>query len=332
MRRNFIILLFIVGLTSLMSQPTIDALNENNNSILMNDSDIEMNDSFISVNHEKEDAHLIALMSAIIPGSGSIYLKPNRWLGYVYPILEGFLIYKYLDEYKKGDDKTAAYEKYVNGENIVLKDDSGHVVYRGPRYNREIQYAIENLVCNVNTVDIYTTFQNEEDKQGAFFRLDRDNTQHFYEDVAKYNKYVYGWSDWIKEYAYTSEYGNDEINLDMYQNELVQNYVLSNINWSSTSTDPESLITGYGPDGDKPYSSFRQKYITMRHNAQDCYDNANLYLFGIIMNHALSVADAIFVVKDYNKQMYTQNSFKVNYSSTIYNENFTPMVYLTKEF
>ena len=33
------------------------------------------------------------------------------------------------------------------------------------------------------------------------FRLDDTNTQHFYEDIGKYPRYVFGWTDWFQIYS-----------------------------------------------------------------------------------------------------------------------------------
>ncbi len=305
----FIIVLACLSL-NILAQPLIE--------------DLELDNDVIQVNYQKKSSKLAVTMSAILPGAGSIYVNPSRWVGYIFPIIEGALIYGYISTRQDAIDQERAYEKYVNGETITLYDpQSGQEIYSGPRYNREFQSLVETYVSGVNTGDIYDLGAN------GFYRLDQQNTQHFYEDVGKYDKYIYGWADWYERYAYNG------------QGSLNQGYIDPIVQWSTDSEDVNHTIIGYeitNTDNyseninDGYYSPMREKYIQMRRDAQDQYNKADYFLYGMLLNRLVSAIDAGLAVKKYNKNYISQSNFQFNYAATSKNDRFTPMVFLTQRF
>jgi len=314
MRKYLLLLLIATFAINIIAQPLID--------------DLELENSVIQVNYQKKSARLAVVMSAILPGAGSIYVNPKRWVGYIFPIIEGALIYGYISYRQDGTDQERAYEKFVNGEIITIVDPSNPDIplYEGPRYNRAFQDMVQEYVAGVNTGDIYDLGTN------GFFRLDDKNTQHFYEDVGKYNKYIYGWVDWYERYAYS---GSGDYSLN-YEDPL--------INWSSDADDVNHTVLDYtytndyyiDNDIDDPYNSLntpmRAKYIQMRRDAQEKFDTANYFLYGMLLNRVVSSIDAGLAVKKYNKNYISQSNFQFNYAATTKNSRFTPMVFLTQRF
>ncbi|OQY36933.1 MAG: hypothetical protein B6226_05810 [Candidatus Cloacimonetes bacterium 4572_65] len=269
------------------------------------------------------------LSSLIFPGVGSIYAKPNRWVGYIFPIIEGALLYGHYHFEAEGDSQEKAYEKYVNGENIELLDPvTQEVIYSGPRYNRDFQHVVQQHISDINVEDIYDVKANK----AGFFRLDLEDTQHFYEDVGKYDKYVFGWADWYEKYAYSgngsmtdnANYSSPiwiwDTNADDNNHHLLGNEVV-NPNHDPTEGSYEPL-----------YSDLRKSYIKMRKDAELEYDKSTYFLFGMLLNRAVSAVDAYSVVKKHNKNYLTQSNFKFNYAATIVDEQFTPMIYLSQRF
>lgn len=315
MRKYLLLIIILISGINIVAQPLID--------------DLELDDSVIQVNYQKKSTRLAVTMSAILPGAGSIYVDPTRWVGYIFPIIEGALLYGYISYKQDATDQERAYEKYVNGETITLYDPvSGQEIYSGPRYNREFQSAVETFVSNVNTSDIYDV----QDQQNAFFRLDQQDTQHFYEDVGKYNKYIYGWADWYERYAYD---GSGQLE-DSETDPIVQ--------WSTGSDDPNHTILGYDLTNqyyiDNGYentdngvfSAMRAEYIQMRRDAQEKYDSASYFLYGMVLNRVISSIDAGLAVKKYNKNYISQSNFQWNYAATTKNDRLTPMVFFTQRF
>ncbi len=309
MRKYLLILLMVTLTLNIFAQPLID--------------DLELENSVIQVNYQKKSTKLAVTMSAILPGAGSIYVNPSRWVGYIFPVIEGALIYGYISARQEAIDQERDYERYVNGENITLYDpQSGQEIYSGPRYNREFQSIVESYVSDINSDDIYDLGIN------GFYRLDQQNTQHFYEDVGKYNKYIYGWADWYERYAYNGQGSLSEGSVDPI------------VLWSSDSEDINHTIIGYELTNehysenidDGYYSPMRSEYIQMRKDTQDQYNKADYFLYGMLLNRVVSAIDAGLAVQRYNKNYISQSNFKFNYAATSKNDRFTPMIFISQRF
>ena len=305
MKRSVLLIVICLLILSISAEPTIDNL--------------KLENDIIEVNYQKKSAKLAILMSLVVPGAGSIYADYGRWTGYIFPIIDAAMIYGFYKFDAMGHDDERDYEKYVNGETITLVDPATNQdIYVGPRYNRDFQTVVQEYISQVNDNDIYDVYENVDD-QNAFYRLDEDNTQHFYEDVGKYDKYVYGWADWYEQYAVEDEHGD----------------VFVDLQWSTTAVDINHTLLGFKhPDEtwDAPQSNMRGEYIQMRRDAQDKFDTAEYFLYGMLVNRVAASVDAYYSVKRQNRDYLTQSNFQINYYATMYNENMTPMLSITQRF
>ena len=264
------------------------------------------------------------LMSAIFPGAGQFYVSPSQWTAYVFPVIEVALFCAMFHYTKKGDDKTREYEKFAD-EN----------------YSRAFQYWTQwdlvrrHLDENGNTLSGYIynngDWPNWGDSghhwgNGSYFRLEYENTQHFYEDIGKYEKYIFGWHDWFD--TYVEGKGPDVI-----------------VNWkfNEYSNLSEKRWIGNYPNGDSehwdaPYSPMCAQYIQMRRNAEVHYANSRKMRYFLLLNHALAVVDANRVARKYNKEhsatQVKEYGFRVNpnVSTTMVNDNMVPILGVNVRF
>ncbi len=277
-------------------------------------------EDIIKVNFEKKDARKAMLFSMLIPGAGQYYADKGVWGTYVFPVIEVGLIGGILYYNSRGNDKTDEYEKYANGETITQQ--FGDYTYTGPRYNRNYQASVENVLINVNVNDIY---------DDDYFRLDALDSQHFYEDIGKYNKYIYGWSDWYYAFA-TDATGNLVLGTDGYDDvwswsnndpQLVhERHLLGNARISEYDTGTYEYISPDSPAA----SPMRAKYIAMRRDAEKEYSKASLMTVFIAFNHILSAVDAVRVTNNKNRYFLSDNNIKFNYYADLRNSRFTPML------
>ena len=133
----------------------------------------ELENDIIQINYEKKSPAKAMMLSSLFPGAGQFYANRRSITTYIFPIIEIGLIAGYFINYNDGLDKEADYQDFAD-----------------PLYNRSHQHSAENDIIP-NNMSYY------EDH----FRLDDDDTQHFYEDIGKYDKYIFGWIDWFDIYA-----------------------------------------------------------------------------------------------------------------------------------
>ncbi len=324
-RRLFLIMLCTMFVWTLCAQNIFD------------DPDTLKND-IIKVNYQRKNAKLAMLMSAILPGAGQYYADKKSITTYIFPIIEAGLIYGYIDYTNKGHDLEHKYQKYATGETITIKNNDDVVIYTGPRYNTIFQFGylnsssvliqgLQQNLAGIYTDDIYDNIYFKWNPQNMEFN------QHFYEDIGKYNKYIFGWADWYQVYAY-----NGQGTIDWQNASFVPVPNAPNWAWNSNHTiwlgnyptNPENIIPGQSYD--EPYSALRAKYINMRKDAEVKFDKATDINFAIVMNHLVSSLDAIRVTHKFNRNYLSQNEMHFNYRTTLYNSHFTPMLTFCKEF
>lgn len=280
-----------------------------------------INNDIIRVNYSKKNAGLAMLMSGLVPGAGQFYVDKYRISTYIYPIIELAIIGGIVIMNNQGDKKVKEYKKYANGE-VVSIDFNGYT-YEGTRYRRDFQTAVEDTIKSVKSADIY---------DNAFFSLDRANSQHFYEDIGKYNKYVFGWADWYMVYG---EQGQGQGAASVQITNPNPNPIFA---WSNDINDPTHIWIGNRPLSNAtgnfvaPNSDLRSEYIQMRQSAEDKYRVANYLSFGIALNHIVSAIDAARVTSNRNRLYLSENKVKMNYYTTLNNGNFTPMLGLRYSF
>jgi len=249
---------------------------------LYEDVTIEDWDSQYSFGEETKSASKAMILSAVFPGSGHFYANKRSVGTYLFPLIEialwtGIFVYT-----NKGDDIEKDYMSFANQH------------YRREYYNEVSTKLIEHSQSS----SIYTELH---------FRLDKTNTQHFYEDIGKYNKYIFGWTDWYEKYVDQST---------------------KQIRWVF---DDKGIWLGNYPfnNGDNstydiPYSEIRAEYIRLRREAQDNYDTSHLMKFGLVINRIGSSLDAARVVSKYNREICYGYNFNIKLSPRLTNNLLTP--------
>jgi hypothetical protein len=241
---------------------------------------------------------------------------------------------------KQGDEKTKDYEKYANGEIVThtFNYNVGGVdysyTYTGTRYRRDYQTQVQNVLKNINAFDIYDE---------TFFRLDQSDTQHFYEDIGKYNKYIFGWADWYHRFATDPTSGDGTFIMDdpayeglwvftgstdpqliqnrrWYQNYTVEDFMNGDLSHPISPKSPEA-------------SPWRQEYINMRKDANKQYDYSHYFTLGLAVNHLISAIDAYIMTNQVNRTAITKNDkIKMYYYTDVSNNSLTPTLALRVNF
>jgi hypothetical protein len=303
----------------------------------------------IKVNFKKKSAHRALLYSAIFPGAGQFYAKRSALTAYLFPVLEAAMIGGIVYFRSQGYDKEREFEKYANGETItqeftyVIEGDTLSYTYTGPRYNREFQTVVQNALINYNPSsfdDIY---------EPSLFRLDRENTQHFYEDIGKYNKYLFGWADWFCRFAMDPRvtYQNPTadslcvLDEDFFRSAWVMYYgqYHSEFRWVG-NREIADYINNYNNLDNCPIvtpsmaaaSPMREKYIQMRNDSKDQYKIADYFTFGLVANHIASAIDAVLLTNRVNRTAITQNPLKMYYYTGLRDNKITPSLGFSYSF
>jgi len=231
------------------------------------------------IRQERKSASRAILFSTIFPGSGHFYVNKRSFGTYIFPLIEIGLWVGYFHFDKKGSDIEKDYMRFADAN-----------------YRREYQHEVEDeLISHTASSIIYND---------SHFRLDQTNTQHFYEDIGKYNKYIFGWEDWYEKYA------------------------ANGIQWSFN--DEGIWLGNYPTDGtvqdehDSPYSTNRAKYIQMRRDAQENFDNRVLATFGLAFNRIVSTLDVVRVTTKYNRELRYSSNYDVQFKPVYVNNMVTP--------
>jgi hypothetical protein len=303
------------------SNPLDDMLNSGKQEASKKNKDASedsLSNDIIMVNYEKKSARLAMLMSAVLPGAGQFYADKSSITTFIFPIIEAAVIGGMIYYDNKGDKKTNEYKKYVN-ETVTIDIDGFQ--YTGKRYRRDFQYAVEDTLIRIHSQDIY---------DGLFFSLDQTDTQHYFEDIGKYDKYVFGWVDWYFKYA------------ELPPLEGLPNphpIFVYDINDPSNQlyNSPDNIwrynipLVGE-PTQDHPYSALRSVYIKMRKDAEKEYDKAHGLSFGIAFNHIASAIDAVRLTHKVNRLYLSENNVKLQYYAAIRNGHMTPTIGLNISF
>jgi len=248
----------------------------------------EIDNDIIQINYEKKSLAKAMLFSSLFPGAGQFYANRRSITTYIFPLIEIGLIAGYFINYNQGLDKEADYGDYAD-EN----------------YEREHQADIQRLIIDIDNTDIYSNDHFRLDgidlnEDEVTYTIWENNTQHFYEDIGKYDKYIFGWDDWYGDYVAT---GYDT------------NYLEGWINEINTESD------------------LRAEYIVMRKDAESSYDKAEKFSFGIVANHIFAAIDAVRLTKKYNRGYLSNTSkLEIKFAPVFVNNNFSPALMLTKRF
>lgn len=329
--KKLILLLLLASLGLGLMAQNIDDM------IFKDEDQKDTSSDIIKVNYQKKDARKAMLFSTLLPGAGQFYADKSALTTYIFPALELAMIGGIVYFSIQGNDKTEVFEKYATGETInhsftyTVGGETFTRTYEGPRYNRNFQTQVQEVLKAVNAYDIY---------DDSFFRLDPTNTQHFYEDIGKYNKYVFGWADWYYTFAINPETGVFVLDDDNYSDSWI---------WAG-STDPqlihlrrwtsniriEDYLNGYTdnpiPPGSAVASPMRQKYIELRKEANDQYSYARLFTLGLAFNHIAAAVDAVLLTNKVNRLAISQSDLKLYYYADLRSDRFTPSVGLRYSF
>ena len=293
----------------------------------------ELDNDIIQINYEKKSLAKAKMLSSLFPGAGQFYANRRSITTYIFPLIEIGLIAGYFINYNQGVDAEAEYQNFANGEIIgyheadctVINPDTnepyfvtGDPVYR---YNRYYQEIAQN--------DLMGDPMNNSNFYDDHFRLDDKNTQHFYEDIGKYHKYVFGWNDWFDIYA------TDEAGIIVSPEWLWEETSVGKNLWignSITNSESEYYDSNYSDDY-TIYSGYRAEYIQMRRDTEEIYDKAELFSFGLVANHILAAIDAVRLTRIHNREYLSNTSqLEINFTPIFVNNSFSPALMITKRF
>ncbi len=239
-----------------------------------------------------KSAKAAILLSTIFPGSGHFYTNKTAIGTFIFPVVEIALWTGLLYFRNQGDQIEKDYQKYAD-----------------KNYDRDRQDEVQDNLIALSKAGTISAIYGD-----SFFRLDKDNTQHFYEDIGKYNKYIFGWEDWYNNYV-ASDTGN--ISWEFDDNKLwVGNYPIG--------SNQESY--------DIPYSDMRAKYIRMRRDAQAKYDNSYLMGIGLAANRIISAVDSARETAVYNRRLRYTSNFDFQLQPAFVNNQLTPTFSLTLRY
>ncbi len=269
-------------------------------------------------------------MSAVVPGAGQFYVDKTSFSSYIYLAIDATLIYLMHDFNKKGDDIEEEYKAYAE-----------------KHYSSVRQYKVQQIL-----IDIIPTGAVKEDHYNqAMFGLDtieeRDineviyidenmlyRTQHFYEDIGKYNRYIFGWDDWGQECVQNAD--------EFFANPATTSPY---VEWIWRGSDPEIDAeddpdhtwignASYTNEADNyKYTANRAVYIGMRKDAEDEHSKATTCSFLLFGNHLISSIHARMAARHYNAQhLTTTTKPQFHVASRMFNNNITPMLMMTKRF
>ncbi|HOE91306.1 MAG TPA: hypothetical protein PLV22_04970 [Candidatus Cloacimonadota bacterium] len=289
-----IICLFISGI---LSAQILDDLSND---------DFLSKDSIVEVKYQQKSAQKAMLYSALFPGAGQFYVNKKSIMAYVYPIIEISLWSVYISDFSKGDDVTKKYKKFAD-----------------EHYDRARQTKVQNNFINHPSLanSIYST---------NHFRLDDTNTQHFYEDIGKYNKYIFGWEDWYEKYVRDINGNNIEC---IWVFDGLDTLNPSDIVWIGNR--PINPPEGYGAneyDSPDKASEMRKQYIQMRKNAEKHYSSADNMRFLLAANHLVSSIEAFRATNKYNRNALKTVSIQPTIETTVFNNQITPILSINCKF
>lgn len=254
------------------------------------------------------------LLSSIFPGAGQFYADKSSFTTYLFPILEigfwtGYLVY-----YNKGLDKENEYEDFADE-------------HYDRQYQYEVQHALQNNP-NANTIIYANHFRLdgiEVDENGDLLEIWDNNTQHFYEDIGKYNKYFFGWIDWFEVYATN---GTDFVEpLWIWdENDIAIGVSEPNNPNSAYYLGDEAVFQ----KDNGLYSRYINDYIEMRKEAENYYDIGRYFSYGILLNHIASALDAHRLAGRKKTEM--AHNFNLKVAPVIVNNQVSPAILLSAKF
>jgi hypothetical protein len=255
--------------------------------------------SFVQTNHidslndsqqQYKSASRAMLLSAAFPGAGQFYVNKRSITAYLFPVIEIGLWSLFANYRKKGDDGTTSFERYADEHYCIERQFrvQWHLIefLEGQGYTVERNRATIYNMGNINRPPDGWDWQNIESVapgNGSHFRLCKSDRQHYYEDLGKYDKYIFGWSDW---YGHNVSGTGNNIHVPWKTNGQT---LPMDIRIDGTDANPEGFD-----------SELRTHYVSLRHKANGYYANARTTSFFILLNHGLAAVDANLAARRHN--------------------------------
>ena len=283
----------------------------------------EVVNDIIQVNYEKKSARKAMLLSGIFPGAGQLYADKSSFTTYLFPVLEvgfwaGMIYYKNAGNDQEEDFKDFADAHYDRGSYEDVRDDLVGV------YGDDNDYGSANF-------PVFYGYYNEQSDEGLF-RLDTDNTQHYYEDIGKYDKYIFGWNDWYAIYA-TDEAGNEVEPNWAWEDATADHRKWIDMSNPNNPNDPDYQANQAVYDQNNGlYTSYRAEYIEMRNESKDLHTMSRNFSFALAINHIAAALDAVRVTRSRNLQYISSNHLKVNIVPTMVNNQISATLQISKRF
>ena len=267
----------------------------------------EIRNDIIDVKYSKKSARRAMILSSLFPGAGQYYVDKSNLATYIFPVIEIGLWAGYLYYNSEGKNAESDYEDFAD-----------------LHYNRDYQNSAQ--------LDLIEDPENNSSFYDDHFRLDGTNTQHFYEDIGKYNKYVYGWEDWYDIYA-TAGNGSFTSPNWIWNETASGAYLMEGLN-SPNNPDSEYYVgneSAYDSENGL-YSVYRQEYIVMRKDAETIYDNGRYFSFAIVANHIASALHAVRITRKYNRAYISTSSIEFKLVPMVVNNNLSPALLVHTRF
>lgn len=231
---------------------------------------------------------LKVIQSAIVPGLTQLlngeYVKGSIFAGI--EVISWGLWYSYDS---KGYDKRDEYQAFADEH----WDSERYVELRDRIVNRAVSegavYSVLSTIASQNGEGGAWTYSPE------FWAVDFSvHNQHYYEDIGKYAKYMYGWDDTYEDF-------NEK------WTETTWDSWIEVVNRDTAFYEP-GLEDVHNPSPDLAQYRVkrvnREKYISMRTESNDNFDKARMMLNVILINHILSAFDVlVFGEYDMNKEL-----------------------------
>lgn len=270
--------------------------------------ELEPADDIIQVHYEKKSAATAMLLSALFPGAGQFYADPSAVTAYIFPVIEIGLWYGFFMYNSEGADKEDEYMRYAD-----------------EHYNRSYYAVASTDLMNVVNPDVNPGDSQDDIYNEQHFRLDSENTQHYYEDIGKYSKYIFGWEDWYAIYADPANGPIDWV-FDGPEDDPNHRWI------GNYPTHPDYGDQEEPDDLDSFKGSYHKTYVKMRGEAEDSYAVADNISFMLVANHLLAALDAIRVTRNHNADYISQVTPRIRYRTAVVNQRLTPMITISARF
>jgi hypothetical protein len=229
--------------------------------------------------HQERSATRAMIYSAIFPGAGQFYVNRRSVRAYIFPVIEIGLLYFFFDYRNKGDKATDAFEAFAD-----------------EHYDLERQLLVQSHWLEAIR-------PHNPNFTGSHFRLCRSDKQHYFEDLGKYDRYIFGWPDWFEKYVDFD--GSNIVNVLWEFGEFTQG---AQTTWLGNRpiSNPDQ------PHFDEPFSELREQYRGMRKTANNHYATSRTMSYLLMANHAISAIDANMMARRNNNPIRKQTVTSFN--------------------